>query len=77
MRCACRDVALRASRIQRAWSARSAPVYDSELLDEQYGGCTATLTRGSAVGELSTVALHSAMRHETAVAGGAPARCWL
>ncbi|GIM06285.1 hypothetical protein Vretimale_10628 [Volvox reticuliferus] len=72
-----RSMAMRASRIIRERHARSRGRggFDAEEMEELYGQQFASLTRGSPVGELSTVVLHSAMRKESAVAG--PGGCEL
>ncbi|GIL60463.1 hypothetical protein Vafri_15033 [Volvox africanus] len=72
-----RSMAMRASRIIRERHARSRGRggFDAEEVEEMYGQQFASLTRGSPVGELSTVMLHSAMRKESAVAG--PGGCEL
>ncbi|KAG2430731.1 hypothetical protein HYH02_013571 [Chlamydomonas schloesseri] len=69
-----RHMAMHASRMQRSRASRSTPgsYYASEM-EEAYGGLCGTVGRGGCAGELSTHTLHSAMRHENAVAG--PSGC--
>lgn len=62
---------MRASRLNRESHARSRGPggFDAEEMEEMYGPLLASLTRGSPVGELSIIMLHTAMRKESAVAG--------